>query len=775
MLGIPEKSVAMGRAKTGLRTALSVLAAVLAVVSVAGRSASAEEKMSNAFEGPLAVKEPFDKAPLRPVKLPAWLEDVSSQIFGSFDEAVECGAQIAEVGLGDPMYVYYPSKLLPMDPKVKPDDFGNKCEAYAKAGIRVLAALPPRLQATIYAQHPDWRSKDRRDQLLPEVGPDNKYGGSLCMMGPWGDYLIEVLAEAMTMYPRISAYGFDGIHDSGACYCKYCTEAYRKDTGKDIPDPDMNNPEFRRYEQWLNRRMESFVVKLQTRLKGINPDFALVSWTTNAGRFGHFLTVPRNMPTRMNLLFDCPGQEFWLDETNRGNTVVPAFANAYIWAVTNHRQAYSEPYLMSHGNPYGTDSFPPHELYRRVLLTITHGAQSAVARHWRNLHDATRDVFAELRSRAPWLTHKKPEPWAAMLMSDDTNSLYGRDPSKIEERYLSNVLGTFRATLEEHLPTAVINDWNLTAADLAPYKVLVLPNSACMSEEQAEAIRQYVKDGGGLVASLDTSLFDDLGNPRKDFLLADVFGVNYKGAIVGSARKEEIDANFAMGVDESYWEKRKNIFDLKITDHPMLSVPLLEQYIGDKPVVFKGQAVAVEARPDAKVIATMTMHENAAGEMPAVVVNRYGKGRVVYLAGGLDSAYYLYPYPYQRVMLAQAMRWAASEPARIQIQAPMCVQATTFRQTTPLDGAQGGSQRLVVHLYNDVNTAGNHAKPDEDVPLREEVIPISDIKVRFRGYDISRVHFEPAGIDLRVTRTDDGIEVTVPKLEIHGMVVAELK
>ncbi len=122
----------------------------------------------------------------------------------------------------------------------------------------------------------------------------------------------------------------------------------------------MNDPAFRRYQHWADRRMEDLVRRMQTRLKGIKPDVALVTWTTNAGRFGHFLSIPRNMPARMNLLLDAPDQEFWLDETNRGTTIVPAFANAYIWAMTNHRVAFSEPYILSHGNPYGKDSFPPH-------------------------------------------------------------------------------------------------------------------------------------------------------------------------------------------------------------------------------------------------------------------------------------------------------------------------------------------------------------------------------------------------------------------------------
>ena len=70
----------------------------------------------------------------------------------------------------------------------------------------------------------------------------------------------------------------------------------------------------------------------------------------------------------MNLLLDAPDQEFWLDETNRGNSIVPAFANAYIWATTNHRVAFSEPYILSHGNPYGKDSFPPHPKFRDLIV-----------------------------------------------------------------------------------------------------------------------------------------------------------------------------------------------------------------------------------------------------------------------------------------------------------------------------------------------------------------------------------------------------------------------
>ena len=57
-----------------------------------------------------------------------------------------------------------------------------------------------------------------------------------------------------------------------------------------------------------------------------------------------------------------------------------------------------------------------------------------------------------MQKRKPWLTHKTPEPWAALLMSDNTRIFYGRSAGQVEERYLANVFGTFRAALEEHLP-----------------------------------------------------------------------------------------------------------------------------------------------------------------------------------------------------------------------------------------------------------------------------------------------------------------------------------
>jgi hypothetical protein len=728
------------------------------------------------------LPQPFEKQPFRAVRPPAWVEStigagytLSGMNTAQRERAVAAGVTLSEFGFVDPFYAYYDSKfLLKRSPHVPMERVAKDMAEYRRLGIKILGVVPPSLQGEIYEKHPDWRRIGTKTTEIPQVDlTQHPYGGMLCLLGPYGDYLIEILGEIVNQFPDVAAFSFDGLHYAGACYCQHCRQDFLAELGGEIPAVNMEDPAFRRYQHWADRRMESLIIRMQARLKGINPNIALVTWSTNAGRFGHFRDIPRNMPARMNLLLDAPDQEFWMDETNRGATVVPAFGNAYAWAVTNHRIAFSEPYLMSHGNPYGKDSFPAHEIERRMLLVLTHGALPSLAvGQPEPMQEGAYHALAEVQKRKPWLTHKAPEPWAALVMSDNTRVFYGRSSGKVEERYLANVFGMFRAGLEEHLPFTLINDWNLTDADLAKYRVLILSNTASLDAAQCAAVRRFVERGGGLVASLDASLCDEFGDVRKDFALADVLGVSHRGAPSAEplkpAASAELDVNFARNLGPEYWDKRKSVWNLSRAADSPLDSPKLRELLGKKPVLFKGPAVRVVAQPGANVVATLAPLDGEKGEpIPAIVTHQFGKGRVVYFAAGLDAANYLYAYPYHRVLLRNAIAWAAAAPAPIEVEAPMCVQAVAMRQ-------QQDGERLVIHLYNDVNTTANHARPEDDIPLREETLPIFGIKVKLHGYTLGRLHLEPGNLDLTPEKTGDTTTVTIPRLDIHTMLIAEL-
>jgi len=318
----------------------------------------------------------------------------------------------------------------------------------------------------------------------------------------------------------------------------------------------------------------------------------------------------------------------------------------------------------------------------------------------------------------------------------------------------------------------VINDWNLNPTDLAPYKLLILANTACLDDAQIAAIGQFVANGGGLLASMDVSLFDEFGNPRSAFALAGVLGIEHRGRIEGASAKQELDVNFAKSIGPDYWEKRKNVFDFKQDVESFLNRGPMPTYVGANSVTFKGPALHVRpTSPAARTVGTLRLKfDEANPEVPGVIASTYGRGRVVYLTGGFDSAYYLYAYPYQRLVLRNAIDWAAASPQPVKIEAPMCVHSTVMRQS------MDGTGRLIVHLYSDLNTTAFHALPNDDVPLREEVVPIHDIRVTFApSYQLARIHLEPGGQDLKVDVTSSGLSVVVPRLDIHAMVVAELK
>src|SRR5207302_8416327 len=128
---------------------------------------------------------------------------------------------------------------------------------------------------------------------------------------------------------------------------------------------------------------------------------------------------------------------------------------------------------------------------------------------WRLHGDSTEETFAAIGQREKWLTRCTPMPWAALVVSEQTRQFYAY--KDIADRYLPHLFGAFRAACEEHLPLTLINDWDVNREALAAYRVVFLPNAAALADAQVEALQSYVKAGGGLVATAETSLCDELG------------------------------------------------------------------------------------------------------------------------------------------------------------------------------------------------------------------------------------------------------------------------
>src|SRR5581483_5842521 len=94
--------------------------------------------------------------------------------------------------------------------------------------------------------------------------------------------------------------------------------------------------------------------------------------------------------------------------------------------------------------------------------------------------------------------------------------------------------GFYGSLLNGRFAFDFVHEDRLDFERLKKYRALLLPNVAMLSDRQCEQIRDYARAGGSIMASFETSIYDENLKPRADFGLADLFGMNKAANVVGT-------------------------------------------------------------------------------------------------------------------------------------------------------------------------------------------------------------------------------------------------
>jgi len=93
--------------------------------------------------------------------------------------------------------------------------------------------------------------------------------------------------------------------------------------------------------------------------------------------------------------------------------------------------------------------------------------------------------------------------------------------------------GLYYALLEGRFVFDFVHQEDLSAETLAKYRALLIPNAAYFRDSECATVHEYAARGGSVLATFETSRYNEWGERREDFGLAGVFGANALGETLG--------------------------------------------------------------------------------------------------------------------------------------------------------------------------------------------------------------------------------------------------
>jgi hypothetical protein len=153
---------------------------------------------------------------------------------------------------------------------------------------------------------------------------------------------------------------------------------------------------------------------------------------------------------------------------------------------------------------------------------------------WR---EVGRSFYDWLAANEPHFRNRRSIADVAVLYPQSTVAFYSSgDSARQRHPHLAStdsLQGLYYALLEGRFLFDFVHQENLSAEALRQYRVLLIPNAAYLRDNECEAIHQFWAAGGSVLATFETSRYNEWGDPRPDLALAHVLGASLAGEIIG--------------------------------------------------------------------------------------------------------------------------------------------------------------------------------------------------------------------------------------------------
>lgn len=679
---------------------------------------------------------------------------------------------------------YYPTKF-PLHHRAEflkdRDLFGELRKAAQEDGLFVMARMDSnRTAEDFFKAHPDWFARDPDGQ--PYRAAD-KY--ITCINSPYYDeYLPGVLREIIE---RSHPDGFTdnswaGLGRNSLCYCANCDRKFKAKTGEALPrTADWDDPVYRQWIMWsYARRTELWEQNNEVTRKAGGPDCIWSgmnsgSVSAQARSFRDLREICRRADI---LMLDHQARD---DDTGFQQN---ADTGKRVHSLMGWDKLAPESMAMYLSRPgyFRVASQSPAEARMWMIAGIAGG----IHLWWHHIgayHDDRR-MYGTAEPVARWwkthqryLTNRQPVASVGVVWSQRNTDFFGRDAP--EERVDAPYTGFMQALVRARIPYLPIHADDIERQSAA-LKLLILPNLGALTDSQAAAIRRFVQQGGSLVATGDTGLYTEWGDPRPDFVLADLFGCHRTQPPRKLTRAEPSSGPAGAGRDPSNhtylrlipeWRARVN--GPRRGDEPVPAGnrhPVLRGFDDTDIVPFGGTLVPLRVDAGATVPLTFvppfpvyppetSWMRQPNTDIPGLVLSERGRSRIAYLPADLDRRYARSRLPDHAALLANVVRWAAEDSLPLEVEGVGFIDCHLYRQ----------EGRLILHLVNLTSEATWRA------PLHE-LIKVGPFTVKLRlpeGMRQASARLLVSGATQRVAVQGESAVIEVPSILDHEVLVVE--
>ncbi|MBT4814501.1 MAG: hypothetical protein HON70_02320 [Lentisphaerae bacterium] len=442
-------------------------------------------------------------------------------------------------------WALFPTDRLPIHPKMDPEWLPAVLKEAHKHGIRLTCWNCFNIQDTrrvedfqIAKRFPQWAMeyiKNPAREYPPRVG--------MCLLSsPYIQHHAEFMKEVVRQ--GVDAMWFDGVYLGGAphplqpgCVCAFCRDQFRRDYGLDLPKQvDWTDLTFKKWVRWRNEKLIATATHFADEIRSESPGMS-VTFNYNMWPFG-----TKDWQT---------GIPLWKTSAYGVSQHAYSGSDNLRWVMLGYKGRLTHDLNPDHSDMWRTGdpsfsfagSAADEERYERnmnlfVLAGPTYGTIPWRSRRHPQVIRKGNDLLADVEA----YFSKEQIRHTGVVHSQNTHDFWGHLPGTDNLiDYRDAILGTWLLLTENHMPFEFVFDNQLGRDDLKGYEALVLPNMACVSDPQADTIRDWVNDGGHLVLTGSTGQFDEWGEARQRHAFRD--WTAQKSTVAGKGRVDYVETD----------------------------------------------------------------------------------------------------------------------------------------------------------------------------------------------------------------------------------------